>query len=116
MAYELLDGLRIFIERVARRFRHSADHKRFSVLCRKCGRVVPAGAETFPFHSVRVRCCLCGASDTYRPSEVTLQAPHALVRHQEKQQLLRQKRRPANRAGLSIVSPQEPTHNPARSA
>lgn len=103
MAHQLRFSLQSFLRYAARRLRDPINRERFTVICRSCQRVVPAGTTEFPFHSLPVRCRLCGAAYTYRPSEVALRTPHALVRHQEKLEFLRQKRRPKNPAGLSIV-------------
>jgi hypothetical protein len=69
------DQLREMVAAVIRRVHPTRSI--FVVTCRACGRIVPAGFTEFPFHSVAVECCLCGKTLKYRPSEVTLGAPHS---------------------------------------
>ena len=115
MAHQLRYSLQSILRFAARRLSDPIKRRRFTVICQSCQRVVPTETTEFPFHSLPVKCRLCGATYTYRPSEVTLRAPHALVGHQEKLELLRQRRRPKNPAGLSIV-PRESTDRNACSA
>ena len=51
----------------------------FVVLCKRCRRDIPSGAETFPADSITVPCPLCGERRRYLPSEVFLGRPDALV-------------------------------------
>lgn len=53
------------------------------VTCKMCGRDVPIGQEDFPFHSITVKCCLCGSNPRYRPSEVIFGIPNELVRMEQ---------------------------------
>jgi len=56
--------------------------KVFVVRCKRCQRDVPGGLEEFPFQSITVACPLCGELRQYRPSDVFLGTPHALVQTQ----------------------------------
>jgi hypothetical protein len=106
MRHELIYSIRSFLRYSARRFRDPVKRRRFTVTCRCCRRVVPIGRKEFPFHSVPIICRLCGETYSYRPSEIALRLPHALVRQQDRLEL-RRKRRPRNHAGLPIVPVRE---------
>jgi RNase P subunit RPR2 len=60
------------------------ERKQFIVTCKDCHRDVPFGAKEFPFHSIEVTCPLCGELRRYLPSEVFLDKPDPLVRHQKR--------------------------------
>lgn len=82
MYQELLDVLRKIIT-VVIRWRQQRTAQQFVVACKECKRAVPIATREFPFHSISVCCCLCGAIKTYRPSEVIFGLPHELVRQRK---------------------------------
>lgn len=82
MWQEFLDLLRKLV-RTANAWQQKRGAERFVVHCKECKRAVPIGSRDCPFHSIPVRCCLCGAIETYRPSQVVFALPHELVRLQK---------------------------------
>lgn len=81
MWQELVDDLRKAATAVLS-WRREHSPGQFVVTCRNCQRAVPIGTTEFPFHSIRVCCCLCDDTESYRPSEVHFDLPHKLVRLQ----------------------------------
>jgi hypothetical protein len=60
----------------------SARGKVYVVACKRCKRYVLSGCEKFPVYPIVVDCPLCGEKRRYRPSEVYLGKPDAMVTRQ----------------------------------
>jgi RNase P subunit RPR2 len=60
------------------------ERRQFVVTCKRCRRDVPSGVREVPFQSITVECPLCGELRRYLPSEVFLDKPDPLVRHQKR--------------------------------